>query len=505
MSEILFHERLGRGGYGEVYRATWLRPEGTDRVVAVKLLNATVQRGSDAQRRLRDEARLLSSIRHPNILRVYDLVELEGHIAMVVEYVPGDDLDRAVLDGLPPRALLEVISTVARALGAAWNAPSKETGKPLRLVHRDIKPENLRIRPDGQVKILDFGVARATEMRRESETATNTVMGSFRYMAPERFDSNLQPDPSVDVFALGCILYEGLAYRRLFEHLSMREMMVLSIPGTDRYRNFIAERLEELPDSTDAKTINLLHQLVDRDPDRRPAPEDVASLCDALGAFLGGPTLQEWCTSRDWVPVHPGDGDLTGRRLDVPLKSELLDEIVDQDFTPTPDELDRSGMADYDWDAHDEAVEVDRSADETEVSLPAAQPLPVRMPAADDPTLNEAVESLTAATSTPTGSDERATWTDDEPTVQVGAAPAPPPEDPPGGDDDDVDVDDLRRAIGLNPDRNPTPPPVERADRLTRPAVKDQGAVVANVAILVVLGVVALVALALVGLVVATG
>lgn len=498
MSEILFHERLGRGGYGEVYRATWLRPDTTDRVVAVKVLNSSVQRGSDAQRRLRDEARMLATIRHPNILRVYDLTELDGQVAMVAEFVPGEDLDRCVLDGLPPRALLEALADVARALGTAWNAPSKDNGKPLRLVHRDLKPENLRIRPDGRVKILDFGVARAAEMRREAETATNTVMGSYRYMAPERFDSALQPHPSVDMFALGCILYEGLAYRRLFEHLSMREMMVLSIPGSDRYRGFISERLEELPDTTDAKTINLIHRLVDRDPERRPDPEDAGTLCSSLAEFLGGPTLVEWATQRDWVPAHPGDGEWTGRRADVPLKSEYLDEVFD-DFTPTPERVDLSGLSDYDYDGHDDPIEVDTSSERTEVTLPAAQPLPERMPAADDPTVTDAVESLNAATSTPTGSQDRVEIPPDfdEPTVRIETVPTE--STMPTSDDD---VEELRRAIGLNPDRNPTPPPAQRSLRpVSKPVVKDQSAVLANVVVLLVLGVLALIGLGLLGLI----
>ncbi|MCA9568147.1 MAG: serine/threonine protein kinase [Myxococcales bacterium] len=507
MSEILFHERLGRGGYGEVYRASLALPDGGERVVAVKLLNSTVQKGSDAQRRLRDEARLLGAIHHPNILRVFDLTEIEGHVAMVAEYVPGEDLDRCVLDGMPARALLEVLTQVASALSEAWNAPSKDTHKPMRLVHRDIKPENLRVRPDGSVKILDFGVALATEMRREAHTATNTVMGSYRYMAPERFDSELVPHPSVDVFAMGCILYEGLAYRRLFEHLSMREMMLLSIPGNDRYAAYIAERLEELPDTTDAKTMNLIHKLVDRDPARRPTPEDVAALCQALADHIGGASLKDWARTREWAVVHPGEGDWTGRRVDVPVRPEAL---VVEDDDITPERIQVAPRSDYSAPfTRDELME-------TEVTVPPPVPLPERRgaPGPDDVTLHEAIDSLNAATSTPTGSDERIVAPPaDAPTEPTNPPPVAPPSAPAPPDDEEadartteptlpIDLDELRRAIGIDTRASQVPAaPRDSAPRPAGPSADDRGAIYANVLLLVLLTVIGGIALGLAALI----
>ncbi|MEZ4315948.1 MAG: serine/threonine-protein kinase [Myxococcota bacterium] len=316
MSRLLFHECLGRGGYGEVYRCTWSRRE-LELEVAVKVLNASVGKGSQAQKRLKDEARLLGALTHPGILRVYDLAELRGNVAMIAEYVDGADLDRCVLDGLPAKALLETVSRVSSALAAAWGDISPVSGKPLRLVHRDVKPENIRITSNGEVKLLDFGVARAAELRRESETATNTVLGSYRYMAPERFDTGLEPHPSVDVFALGCILYEGLAFRRLFEHLSMREMLVLSLPGTDRYETFIDERMAELPDSTDPSTVQLIRRLVSRDPAHRPMPGRLAALCDDEADRAEGQGLGPWCRSREWPRLTQGNGEWSGQEYEV--------------------------------------------------------------------------------------------------------------------------------------------------------------------------------------------
>ncbi len=316
MSRLLFHECLGRGGYGEVYRCTWVRRH-VELEIAVKVLNASVAKGSQAQKRLKDEARLLGALTHPGILRVYDLVELRGSVAMLAEYLPGADLDRCVLEGMPSKALLECLSRVSSALAAAWGDLSPVSGRPLRLVHRDVKPENIRITPHGDVKLLDFGVARAAEMRREAQTATNTVMGSYRYMAPERFDTGLEPHPSVDVFALGCILYEGLAFRRLFEHLSMREMLVLSLPGTERYENYIEERLAELPPGTQNSTVQLIRRLVSRDPAHRPMPGRLAALCDDEADRQKGQGLSPWCRGHEWNQVPLNRGEWTDLAVEV--------------------------------------------------------------------------------------------------------------------------------------------------------------------------------------------
>lgn len=517
MSEILFHEQLGRGGYGEVYRATVFR-EGSESVVAVKVLNASVRDGSDAQRRLRDEARVLGAIRHPNILRVHDLVEIQEHVAMIAEFVPGEDLDRCVLDGLGSRALLEVIAQVASALAAAWSAPNKLTGKPLQLVHRDIKPENLRVRPDGRVKILDFGVARAMELQREAQTATNTVMGSFRYMAPERFDSELVPHPSVDVFALGCILYEGLAYRRLFEHLSMREMMVLSIPGHDRYQSYIAERLEELPDTTEARLINLIHRLVEREPELRPLPEDLAATCLAIASGLPAPDLETWATQRDWAPGRAKRGDWTGRKLELPTDTEFTSYATDDDYTPTPSRPLRPksdyDLPDEDLDTIDELIPPDLDThpqvhEERELhSVTIERPKAVL--AADEDTVSQAaIASLLHATSTPGRPADREIWDEYEaPTQRVPEPPPAPPPTPAAPEPEAIpepertplpteaiDVAALREGIGVVP--SSTEPPT--ADRRPQATPSDeQGAIVANLVALALLGVLGLGALVLV-------
>ena len=164
---------LGRGGFGEVYLAV-METGAVRAEVAVKLLNEGRDPGDQALERLRDEGRLLGLLNHPVILKVHDLLVLDGRVALVTEYVDGADLEQCFASGgVPIRALVEIVGRVADALGVAWNAPSP-TGGPLHLVHRDVKPANIRIGRHGDVKLLDFGIARASDLQREARTRTDS-------------------------------------------------------------------------------------------------------------------------------------------------------------------------------------------------------------------------------------------------------------------------------------------------------------------------------------------
>ncbi|MCA9570598.1 MAG: serine/threonine protein kinase, partial [Myxococcales bacterium] len=174
---------LGSGGFGEVYLATMRSPGGVESEVALKVLHRGLDPRSQPIQRLRDEARLLGTLNHPAVLKVHDLVLLDGRIALVTEYVDGADLDECIRAGLPLRATLEVIARTADALHAAYTSTGPE-GVPLHLVHRDIKPSNIRVGRHADVRLLDFGIAKAADARREARTQTHAVLGSPWYMAP---------------------------------------------------------------------------------------------------------------------------------------------------------------------------------------------------------------------------------------------------------------------------------------------------------------------------------
>ena len=235
------HGCLGRGGFGEVYRATMGSSGGVQTEVAVKVLRSDIDPGSDSVKRLRDEGRLLGQLSHPSIVKVHDLVLLDARVSLVTEYIEGEDLDQCFKGEarIPPRALLAAVGEVASALDGAYNSPSPISGQPLRLIHRDIKPANIRIGRHGEVKLLEFGIARAGNAVREAQTAAYAMMGSYRYMAPERFHED-EVDPPSDVFALGAVLYEGLAAERFFEGLTLQQVYAFML-SSNRFRRRLDE------------------------------------------------------------------------------------------------------------------------------------------------------------------------------------------------------------------------------------------------------------------------
>lgn len=210
--------QLGEGSFGTVYLADMVSLGGFRTTVALKVLAQRWSTESDAARRLRDEARLLGRLEHRNIVRVYDLVRVDGRWAVVMEAVRGADLEQVVHAAsatgspAPLRAALEVVRCIAGALHAALHGSHGQAGE-LRVVHRDIKPSNVILTPDGEVKVLDFGIARGEFEGREARTES-VVMGSRPYMAPERLDG-VSDSPSVDVYSAGMSLFELLTGRTM--------------------------------------------------------------------------------------------------------------------------------------------------------------------------------------------------------------------------------------------------------------------------------------------------
>lgn len=200
--------RLGAGGMGEVYLA---EDANLERRVALKIILSELAGDESRVRRFVQEAKAASALNHPNILTVHEIGELDGSRYIVTEYIKGETLrDRLSTGTLSLRETLDVTLQVAAALSAAHNAG---------IVHRDIKPENIMIRDDGIVKILDFGLVKLTENKREisdSNDATRVktdpgmIMGTAAYMSPEQARGK-DTDARTDVWSLGCVLYEMLA------------------------------------------------------------------------------------------------------------------------------------------------------------------------------------------------------------------------------------------------------------------------------------------------------
>ena len=210
LSHYRLIRQLGAGGMGEVYLAEDTR---LDRQVALKLLPAKFTEDEDRVRRFVQEAKAASALNHPNIIIIHEIGELDGLHFIVTEFIEGQTL-RERMTGLPMKlpAMLEVTIQIASALTAAHAAG---------IVHRDIKPENIMLRPDGYVKVLDFGLAKLTEPQPSAvdteaptaarvDTETGTVLGTVKYMSPEQA-RGLKVDARSDIFSLGVVLYEMVA------------------------------------------------------------------------------------------------------------------------------------------------------------------------------------------------------------------------------------------------------------------------------------------------------
>lgn len=206
---------ISRGGMGEVYLAEDKR---LGRKVALKLLPASFTTDEDRLRRFEQEARAASALNHPNIITIYEITKAAGSQVIATEFVEGETLrSRLSRSGLSLSESLNIAIQVADALSAAHKAG---------IIHRDIKPENIMLRPDGYVKVLDFGLAKLSEQASpvvaaeaptiQVRTGSGIVIGTAGYMSPEQA-RGLSVDHRSDIFSLGAVIYEMLTRRKPFE------------------------------------------------------------------------------------------------------------------------------------------------------------------------------------------------------------------------------------------------------------------------------------------------
>jgi len=268
---------LGRGGFGEVYLAN-ATSHGVSKRVAVKVLKDGVQR-DDALARLHDEAKMLGVLAHPAILSVIELTRLDGRVALVTEFVDGVDLSRFIKPDklLPPRVAMSAIAEVAAALDVAWNTTSPITGRPLHLVHRDIKPDNIRLGRHGDIKLLDFGIARTNQLMRAAATVNGDSPFTPNYAPPEVY-RDVPPGAHTDVFALGATLYRLLVGEGVYHEISVTGQVQLAA-FEESFVGHIRARLALI--EGDALR-ELLGQCLAYDPAARPTAREVQQRLERL-------------------------------------------------------------------------------------------------------------------------------------------------------------------------------------------------------------------------------
>jgi serine/threonine protein kinase len=255
---------LGSGGMGEVYQATDTK---LGRSVALKFLPESVAHDRERVARFRQEARTLASLNHPHVAAIHGLEEVEGRRFLIMEYVPGETLAERV--GRRPIPLDEALS-IARQIAEALEA-AHEKG----IVHRDLKPSNVKITPGGQVKVLDFGLAKLGESQADGRggeglsdlatpataiTHTGVVLGTAAYMAPEQARGH-DVDSRADIFAFGCVLYEMLAGRRAFDGDNVAEIVSRVLQREPDW--------SRLPSSVPSSIRQLMRLCLNKDPKKR--------------------------------------------------------------------------------------------------------------------------------------------------------------------------------------------------------------------------------------------
>jgi serine/threonine protein kinase len=239
---------LGKGGMGEVYMARDLR---LDRQVALKFLPARFTLHRDRLRRFIQEAKAASALNHPNIITIHEIGEDNGAHFIATEFIDGETLRERLADGpMSVAEALDVAVQISSALQAAHKAG---------IIHRDIKPENIMLRPDGYVKVLDFGLAKLTEAspgsqppaadsliatRAQTGTQPGLILGTINYMSPEQ--ARGRPiDARTDVFSLGVVIYEMLAGHRPFAGETSLDVLISILekepPPLSGYANVPAE------------------------------------------------------------------------------------------------------------------------------------------------------------------------------------------------------------------------------------------------------------------------
>ncbi|MCX7958442.1 MAG: serine/threonine protein kinase, partial [Deltaproteobacteria bacterium] len=256
--------KIATGGMAEIFLARQVGIEGFQKLMVIKRILPHLSSDKEFVNMFLDEARMAAQLNHPNIVQIYDLGVINESYFIAMEYVDGVDLSSILKRGREIKSflrlgwILKIISQVCEGLYYAHTL--KDTnGQPLGLIHRDITPENILLSFNGNVKITDFGIARARG--RSTSTTSGTLKGKFPYMSYEMV-KGLEIDARSDIFSLGVVMWEMLTYRRLFkretEVASINAILNEEIPSPKKY-------FKNLPDEVES----IVMRALERDRDKR--------------------------------------------------------------------------------------------------------------------------------------------------------------------------------------------------------------------------------------------
>ena len=323
LGRYALYGEIAAGGMATVHLARLLGPVGFARTVAIKRLHPHLAKDPEFVAMFLEEARLAARVRHPNVVSTLDVVSDDGELFLVMEYVAGESLSRLVRkarergEHVPPRYVVGIMSGALEGLHSAHDAKT-EKGQPLGLVHRDVSPQNVHVGTDGVPRLLDFGIAKATN--RVQETRTDQIKGKVAYMAPEQLAKGAI-DRRADVYSASVVLWETLTGERLFKADDIPSLVYAIINEEVRPPSAI---VSDLPPGLD----EIVMKGLEREADNRwsSAREMAAALEQAL-APAPAREIGEW--------VH----SIAGDALD--WRQELVHRIESETSSSMPPPLRR--------------------------------------------------------------------------------------------------------------------------------------------------------------------
>lgn len=319
-------DEIASGGMATVHLGRLLGAAGFSRTVAIKRLHRHFAKDPDFVDMFVDEARLAARIRHPNVVPTLDVVQTEGELFLVMEYVQGASLSHLIRmagrsgNPLDMGMVVAVVTGVLHGLHAAHQARG-ERGEPLAIVHRDVSPQNVLVGIDGVSRVFDFGVAKARG--RLQTTREGQIKGKLAYMAPEQLRGE-EVGPETDVYAAGAVLWEALAGRRLFdaetEVALLKQVLDANVhpPSTAR---------DQVPESLDTIVMRALS--VDRG-DRFASAREMAHALESTELAATTTELAEWVEDQASATLQ----DRAARVAEIESQSQIL-ELPDVDAIPS--------------------------------------------------------------------------------------------------------------------------------------------------------------------------
>lgn len=446
LGSYLLIDRLGEGGMAEVYLAQYGGGEhsvGPANQVVVKRIKPSLYKSSEFavfREMFLNEAKLLKSLQHPNLARMYALLEaVDEDLGVKVPFIVGEyirgtqlwELMRVATQGftgkgVPPAIAAQIVREVARGLGHAHAHKDPSSGKPQPIIHRDISPENIMVSHDGQVKVIDFGVAKALGGF-GPQTRTGIIKGKLAYMAPEQVTQKVLP--ATDVFGAGIVLHELLTGRRLFgganEYLVISRVLKAEIPKPGSLVSGIPKELD------DVVMQSLSRDLRGRFPDGNSMAEALSRVLSTVPSLAGtsAQTVREWIkqTNQQAAQIAQGwDEQESGLQVDVQsdlahavAKGEDLLELNPDDLLVDGAKLDPGVKAAVTMGLKTLRPDMFRNAEPTAQPANRPPPLPGMCALANQPSPKEDVPALPARPPTNASQQQRR--------VTPPQTPVPPP------------------------------------------------------------------------------